>query len=216
MMDSQNPGAFLEITSCSCPVEVEAFMGQPSQLRLSSKGNQSLLQRKKLALICSVKCPGKLILDTYDLMRKIREIRATVVSGFHSPMEQECLSLLLRGDSSVIVCPARSLVNARFPSEYQKPLLDGKMLLMSAFDEKCRRTTSQTSEMRNRLVAAVADVVLIPYASFGGKTEQLCREIISWGKPVHTLESEHNSSLISAGAVTVAKQDFDHLLRRLM
>lgn len=211
-----HPGAPFEITSCDCPAEVERLLGQSLQLRLSSRGNQSLLQRKKLALICSVRCPGKLILDTYDLIPKVREIGVTVVSGFHSPMEQECLSLLLRGSSPVIVCPARSLVNARFPSDYQKPLLNGRMLLLSPFDENVRRTTACTSEQRNRFAAAVADAVLIPYASTGGKTEQLCCEIIGWGKSVYTLESEHNTSLISAGAVPVAKQDFEHLVRRLM
>ena len=30
-------------------------------------GDAAILDRPKVALFCSVKCPGKLILDTYDL-----------------------------------------------------------------------------------------------------------------------------------------------------
>ena len=63
-----------------------------------------------LALFCSVKCPGKLIMDTYDLAQHLRDIGVTVISGFHSPMEQECLHILLRSPNPVIWCLARGLL----------------------------------------------------------------------------------------------------------
>ena len=63
---------------------------------ISSMGNVAILERPMVALLCSEKCPGKLILDTYDLAKLFRKQGVTVISGFHSPMEEECLRILLR------------------------------------------------------------------------------------------------------------------------
>ena len=56
-------------------------------------GNQELLQAQKLALFCSRKCPGNLILKAYDLARSLRDAGTTVISGFHTPVEKECLRI---------------------------------------------------------------------------------------------------------------------------
>ena len=54
-------------------------------------GNPEILHNTKLALFCSVKTPGDIILKTFDYARYLRQQDITVISGFHSPMEQECL-----------------------------------------------------------------------------------------------------------------------------
>src|SRR3990170_4088734 len=97
-------------------------------------GNRGILDHKKIGMRCSIKCPGSVILRTYDLMRDLRKEDVTLISGFHSPMERECLNILLRGTCGVVVCPARSLPK-RIPSDFKKPLDSGRMLLLSAFDE---------------------------------------------------------------------------------
>jgi len=76
-------------------------------------GNLELLKHKKLAFFCSVKCPGHLILKAYDLSQSLKEAGVTVIGGFHSPIERECLTILLRGKQPVIVCPARSINGLR-------------------------------------------------------------------------------------------------------
>jgi hypothetical protein len=40
--------------------------------RVSTIGNAEILQEEMLGLFCSVKCPGDLILRTYDLTRALR------------------------------------------------------------------------------------------------------------------------------------------------
>ena len=75
---------------------------------ITALGNLNALSSRRLvALFCSVKCPGDLILKTYDLARDLRQAGVAVISGFHSPMERECLDILLRGTQPVIVCRAR-------------------------------------------------------------------------------------------------------------
>ena len=78
------------------PQQIEKRLGRESPSRLHFLGNLDILQTKPVALFCSVKCPGNLILQTYDLAQKWRDQGVTVISGFHSPMERECLSILLR------------------------------------------------------------------------------------------------------------------------
>ena len=82
---------------------------------LATLGNLDILKTPSIALFCSTKCPGDLILKTYDLACAWRAARQTVIGGFHSPMEKECLRLLLRGTQPVIVCPARTLPNRPGP-----------------------------------------------------------------------------------------------------
>jgi len=43
-------------------------------------------------------------------------------------------------------------------------------------------------------------VVFVAYAASGGKTEAFCNKILSWGKPLLTLESGENAGLIARGA----------------
>lgn len=55
--------------------------------------------------------------------------------------------------------------------------------------------------MRNRFVAALADVIFIAHAQPTSKTEQFCREILTWRKSLYTLES--NTNLVALGAKPV-------------
>jgi len=124
----------------------------------------------------------------------------TVISGFHSPMERECLTILLRGTQPVIICPARSINNMRINKKYKKPLKDGQLLFLSPFDENQRRISVKTSRYRNLFVAAMSDAIFVAHAGLASKTEAFCKEILSWQKPVYTFESDYNKNLIKMGA----------------
>lgn len=164
----------------------------------STVGNSDILNRRKIALICSVKCPGGVILQTYELMKGVRGESVTVISGFHSPMERECLNVLLKGTCGIVICYARTIPK-RVPSEFRQAIDAGRMLLISPFLDKHNRVTSETSVQRNRFIAALSDVVFVPYAAAGGKTEALCREIVRQGKPLFTLLGEYTANLAKIG-----------------
>ena len=168
--------------------------------RIAALGSLDLLTAKALALFCSVKCPGSLILQTYDLIQKLRQTSVTIVSGFHSPVERECLTVLLRSENPIIICPARGIESMRIPSEYKRSLEKGRLLLLSPFTENQRRATAQMAFYRNQFVAALAEQIFVAYAEPSGKTEQFCRRILEWQKPFYTFESEANRNLIAMGA----------------
>jgi len=175
---------------------------------VTALGNPEILRAKRLALFCSRKCPGDLILRTYDLALALREGGVAVVGGFHAPMEKECLTFLLRGESPVVVCPARSLEGMRVPTEWRAPLTDGRLLVLSAFLDRERRATATLAETRNELAAALADEVLVVHAAPGGGIERLCQTVLAWGKPLLTLESPANRHLVALGARVVDIEAF--------
>ena len=181
------------------PASLTQYLGQHSPSRLSSIGNLDILQTKPVALFCSVKCPGNLILQTYDLAQKWRDQGVTIISGFHSPMERECLNILLRSPHAVIICSARNLPR-RIEADLKRPLDEGRLLLLSAFPDSIKRPTIETAHQRNRVVAALAESLFVPYAEPGSKTESFCREVVAWGKQLHTHASVANQNLIAIGA----------------
>ncbi len=170
-------------------------------------GNLDILRNKTLAVFCSVKCPGHLILQTYDLAQHWRESGVIVIGGFHSPMERECLTILLRGTQPVVVCPGRSIEGMRVRAEYEKPLEEGRLLLLSPFGEAQRRITAQTATVRNRFVAALADAIFVAHAEANSKTERFCRDVLAWRKPLYTLESAANVNLFAQGAKGLSPDD---------
>ena len=186
-----------------CPENIKRYVEVHAPVIITAKGNLEILQRKKLAIFCSVKCPGTLILQTYDLMQALRETGMAIVSGFHSPVEQECLHILLPGLQPLIICPARGIEKMRLTPAYKKLLSAGRLLLLSPFAEKHRRVSAQNSLLRNRFVCAIADEIFIPYAAPGSKTEKFCSEILSGNKPLFTLDSDYNTGLIAQGAKPV-------------
>ncbi len=173
--------------------------GSPEEVGLWTIGNTDLLEATRLALFCSSQAPASIILQVHDLAQRWRVEGPMVISGFHSPVEQEALAVLLRGPQPVIICPARSLVGIRIKPEYVKPLEEERLLLLSAFPPSVRRVTAETAHRRNRFVAMLADQVLIAHAHPGSKTAALAQRLAEQGRPVFTLDHPANEHLLTMG-----------------
>jgi len=198
-MDTVN----LQCNDSNYPPPLKKHLGKDAPDIITGLGNIDILRHNSTALFCSAKCPGDLILKTYDLAQIFRQAGMTVIGGFHSPMEQECLAILLRGTQPVIICPARNINGTRIKKEYKKPLNDGRLLFLSPFKENQRRISVKTSHYRNLFVAALSSVVFVAHAGPGSKTEAFCRKILSWQKPIYTFDSDYNKNLIEMGAQPV-------------
>jgi len=179
------------------PASLTHFFGESAPRQIFLLGSATLLRPDLLALFCSIKCPGDVILKTFDLIRAIREADIPVIGGFHTPMERDCLDILLRGTQPVVICPARSLERIRLSTSIREGLLSGRVLLVSAFGPGCRRATAELADQRNRLVAALASWAFVSHAAPGGKTEALCCEMVALGKPLFTVESPANANLLA-------------------
>jgi len=188
------------------PAGLAAMLGGAAP-RIAVLGDVGLLRQRKVALFCSVRCPGSVILKTYDYACSLRDAGATVISGFHSPMERECLALLLRGRQPIIICPARSIEGMRLPKPWRQAMDEGRLLVLSSFPAGQNRATADLARSRNLLVAALADEVFVSHASPGGKMEQFCRQVVSWRKPLLTFDAPENAGLVALGAKPVRVQE---------
>lgn len=159
-------------------------LGAAAPEQLTLVGNLDLLAHRKTALFCSAQTPGDVILRTFDTVRRFRDDGVTVISGFHSPIEKECLRILLRGKQPIIICPARAIETMRIPSECRSAFEAGRLLFLSRFTGQPRRVTRGSALCRNELVAALADEAYIAYAAPGGHTERIVERLKSWRVPI--------------------------------
>ena len=193
-VDSRNP---------NYPAALLPKKGQAQFPRISIIGDAEILKRQWLGLFCSVKCPGDLILRTYDLARALRDAGVPVIGGFHTPIEKDCLDLLLRGKQPVVICPARDIKNMRLGKDLKTGVEEGRVLVLSPFEGMGRRPTAQVSECRNQFVSTLAAAAFVAYADPGGKTEALSRGFLGAGKPLYTFETQYNKSILEIGAKPV-------------
>ena len=170
---------------------------------VAALGNRVILDRPLLALACSARCPPGLVLRAYDLAAALRDAGVPTIGGFHTPIERDCVHLLLKGMQPVVVCPARGIAGMRLRPEWKGPLADGRLLVLSPFPRDARRTTAALAEARNRFVARVAAAALVVHAAPGGRTEAWCREIVGTGKPLWPIDDAANAPLVALGARAV-------------
>ena len=138
----------------------------------ASLGNKEILNLPKTAFLCSRQVPASVVLKCYDWAIAEREAGNCVISGFHSPLEKDVLHYLLKGTQPIIIALARGL-KIRVEAELKKPLDQGRLLIITPFEDSVKRVTIATAAIRNRMMIEIADKVVVGYSSPGGQLEQL-------------------------------------------
>lgn len=173
----------IKSSDASYPPQLGQRLGAEAPAALTALGNLDLLALPKTALFCSIRCPGSVILPTYDQAAKWRDTERCVIGGFHSPVEKECLHILLRGDAPVILCPARGMLKC-LPAQWAIAVASGRMLILSAFAATATRITTELAARRNEFVAALADDIFIAHATSGGHVESMISRLRKWRIPL--------------------------------
>lgn len=194
------------------PAALTRYLTSDAPDSVAAMGNLQILNRPKLAIFCSAECPAPLAAQIHDLMQKPAAAGVTSVGGFHSPLERECLNILLGGTQPIILCPARSLDRLRIRRKFRDPLDKGRLLFLSFFKSHRHRSDVEMAVKRNRFVAAMADKILIVHASPSSNTERLCRELIGWQKTIYTIDNKANQNLVRLGAHAVALDNLNKLI----
>ncbi len=94
----------------------------------------------------------------------------------------------------------------RIPAAWKTPILAGRLLLLSPFEEQHRRITADLAALRNRFVAETAAEIFVAHAAPGSKTEDFCRELLAAGKIVSTFDLPGNKGLVALGARALAPE----------
>lgn len=180
----------LSTRSASYPSQLKDHPDSAQWRTIYGVGNRDILHRKCLGLICSVQCPGNVVLRTFDAIRSLRDAGIVVAGGFHSPMERECLDFLLTGEQPVIICPAKSPGRVRLAPAWLSAFEAGRLLLLAPFDDDVSKTTKANASIRNEFVSALSASVLIPHASPGGNAASACRSVLRQKKTLFRLDSD--------------------------
>lgn len=184
--------------------------GVPSQLFLI--GDAAILKRPAVGLICSVQCPGSVVIKTFDVIRELRDAGIILAGGFHSPMEQECLGFLLRGKQPIIICPARHPSTSRLENSWRSAIEAGRLLILSPFASHLHRTTKANAQARNEFVGALSAAVLVPHASPGGKALATAQRILNRNQPLFTIADDQNQCLIDLGGRPYDVTEIKHVV----
>lgn len=130
-------------------------------------GNKALLELNKTAFLCSRKVPALIVLKCYDWAIQQRKQGNCVISGFHSQIEKDVLHYLLKGNQPIIVVLARGL-KQKIEPEFLEPIEKGRLLIITPFEEKVKRVTTNTAKVRNQMMIELADNITIGFASEEG------------------------------------------------
>ena len=128
-------------------------------------GETALLSEPLLGLVASRECPGHFLIETLDRVPEWVKAGRVIVSGFHSPLEQQVLRSVLRRKGRVIKVLARGMTEYRPTAEERESLAAGRMLVITACPPEVRSTTRDTALARNRLVLALASEIVAPYVA---------------------------------------------------
>ncbi|UOG75233.1 hypothetical protein MTX78_01235 [Hymenobacter tibetensis] len=170
----------------------------PEELR--TLGNPALLRQPKTAFFCSRQYPESIERPTYLWALEQRYAHNCVVSGFHSKLEQAVFRYLLQGTGQPILYALGRGIQPNLRFEYGKEIEAGNLLFVSPFESTVRSITAETAEIRNMLVADMADQFFVPYMTAEGNIDRLLNHPLAKGKPVFTLDLPVNQPLIQRGA----------------
>ncbi len=193
----------IQVSDEILPLKIQNRLIEAGHSQISAIGNPAILQNPLVAFFCSTKCTGEAVLSTFEAVRNLRDAGVTLIGGFHSPMEMECLDLLLRGTQPIVVCPARSITKYRHPSAWKSPIEQNRLLVLSTFPPSQKSPTAKQCELRNELVAALADSIFVAHAAAGSRTEALCLRFAATKNTVQ-LERSANSRLQQAGVRSIS------------
>jgi len=138
-------------------------------------GNVDLLHPRKVAFLCSRKCPAAVVLKAFDWALEQRDKGVCVISGFHSRIEKDVFHFLLKGTQPIILVLARGMMK-QWPAEIKGALDANRLLIITRYADSVVHASEETCFQRNRLMMALADEIVIGYSSPGGNLERV------WGE----------------------------------
>lgn len=167
---------------------------------LECLGDGRVLRLPLLGLLSSSDTPADLLLPAVDLAACIRAGRFGVIGGFQGVAERLALSVLLGGESPLVLALARGLEGWRVPGAIAERLSAGGLLLLSRFGRDDRRPSEKLAMLRNVLVCSLAEKLFLMHASPGSRTMRAAAAALEVGKRLYCFDHPRNRDLLLLGA----------------
>ncbi|MBK5273703.1 MAG: hypothetical protein JJE30_01445 [Desulfuromonadales bacterium] len=126
--------------------------------------------------LASRQCPGVAIRAAMNWAVEQARSKSPVISGFHSPLEQSVLEVMLTAGAPCVIVIARKLEPAHLPPGWLLAVQNGTTAVIS-MDDTTRRLTAELAARRNDWVAEHAARIVVAHASAGGN---LLRQAMQW------------------------------------
>jgi predicted Rossmann fold nucleotide-binding protein DprA/Smf involved in DNA uptake len=149
-------------------------------------GNQSFFELPKVAFLSSRNISSNSVLKCLDWAVEQRNEGVCVMSGFHSSLEKDVLRLLLKGIQPVVLVLGRSLYT-QIPKNFQKPLDEERLLIISPVAQTIHRHSAQSALIRNRYIMRTANEIVFGSLDKKGTLYPLYKKALLEGKIVQKI-----------------------------
>ena len=202
-----------EVREITAPAHLKSFFHGKTP-SLWCRGDLSILNHTLLGIISAREIDSDLALESSRLVEQLAFMKdISFLGGWHSPLEEETLRILLAQDVSIVLCVAKSLDRFIPSTELGSRVSQGQALLLTHCSRKAKRITRDASVRRNELVVELAKVLLVLSAPEGSASLNLARSALRQGKTVHTLKHRLNAELLMAGAIPATSDTIKEALR---
>ena len=134
----------------------------------SGVGDAGLLKLPLTAFFASRRCSGKAIRAAMDWAVEQARNKTPLIGGFHSPLEQSVLEVMLAARAPVVIVIARKLETAHLPMAWRDATQAGTAAVVS-MEDATQRLTSERAIRRNHWIAVhAAQIVVAEAAPDGG------------------------------------------------
>src|SRR5919108_4484484 len=136
------------------------FRGKPP--RLWGVGDPALLNYPLLGIIAARQNDSDLASKTSQLLGQLAPLKnVAFVSGWHSPLEEDALGILLAQEASIVLCIAKSLDRFIPSIGIENRIAEGKALILTHCGPKVSRITRNASLRRNELIVELTKALLV-------------------------------------------------------
>jgi len=160
-------------------------------------GNLDIIKKYPvIGVLASGKAPGPVVWESYQFFYALRDAGVTIAGGWHSPLEKGILDALIEGKANIGFFAAKGLKARGFQQKFK--LLDktSRGLMISPFSDSVTKINgTEGPRLRNELLAAVSDVLLIPYIKAGGKLFQMLKAESAFLNKTFVLNHVENDKL---------------------
>jgi hypothetical protein len=133
-------------------------------------GNMKLLEQNIVAYFCSQHYRPKAIMTTYDWAYSLSN--QVVISTFHSPLERDVLSILIKQKVPVIILLPKRMYR-RVPKQFQQALDEGRILFISLSANNVIRVGKENAHKANLYALSLAQEVVFGTINPDSNTERL-------------------------------------------